>query len=65
MRASEWFKTRPVNLAQQVWHVDGSVTVTIHVYDWKRPYSFKAKVLLTRDERIIEDEEIVEEDAGP
>jgi len=57
MKASEWLKNKPINVMQQEWHEDGTVSVTIFVEGWKRGYKFKARRLYEEDEEILEDED--------
>ena len=60
MKASKYLKTRTVNVINQEWHQNGTVTVTIYKSGWKKSYSFKVKNYGKKNEHIIEDEEITE-----
>ena len=59
MKASEYFKTKAVNNVNQKWQGD-VVVVKIFKRGWKRAYTFKARNLYGKDEKILEDEEIEE-----
>lgn len=61
MRASKWYKAKPVNVVNQEWHDDGSVTVRIYVEGWRRAYKFKARNLHGVGEETVEDEEVGED----
>jgi len=61
MKASEYYKSKPVNVVNQVWHKDGTVDVTIFKHGWKKGHAFKAKSLYKPDEQILDDEEIKED----
>jgi len=61
MKASEYYKTKPVNVVNQVWHKDGTVDITIYKHGWNKPHAFKAKSLDKPDEEILNDEEVTEE----
>jgi len=61
LKASQWFKTKPVNRIHQEWHEDGSATIKIYREDWRRSYSFKVKDLGEPSEQILEDEEVEED----
>jgi len=61
LKASEYYKTKPVNVVNQEWHPDGSVTIRIYKEGWKRTYTFKARKLYEKDEEILEDEDLMEE----
>jgi len=58
LRASEHYKTQPVNVVNQKWHADGTVTIRIYKAGWKRAYQFKIRNLGKPNEEVIEDEEI-------
>jgi len=62
LKVSQWFKGKPVNIVNQEWHEDGSVTVKIYREGWRRSYSFRVKDLGKATEQILEDEEVEEED---
>lgn len=58
MKASEHYKTKPVNNVNQTWHKDGTVTIRIYKVGWKKAYKFKARNLHEPHEQILEDEEV-------
>jgi len=60
LKASQWFKTKPVNRIHQEWLEDGSVTVTLYKEGWRRSYSFRVKDLALETEQVLEDEEVEE-----
>ena len=60
MKASEYYKTQPVNNVNQTWHTDGTVTIRIYKRGWKKPHQFKIKDYGKETEKILEDEEIKE-----
>jgi len=60
LKASEWYKTKPVNVVNQEWHANGSVTIRIYREGWKRSYTFKVKDYGKEGEVVIKDEEIEE-----
>lgn len=60
MKASRIFKEKPVNSISQTWNSDGTVSISIFKEGWKKPYVFKAKNLNSKQETILEDEEVTE-----
>lgn len=72
MRASEYYKIKPVNTVNQVQNTktervfpfrtrtvpDGTTTIRIFKNGWKRPYQFKVRNLGLENEEILEDEEV-------
>jgi len=61
LKASQWFKSKPLNFVNQEWHEDGSVTIKIYREGWRRSYSFRVKDLALETEQVLEDEEIEED----
>jgi len=59
MKASDYFKRKPVNVVSQKWH-DDEVTIKIYREGWKRSYTFKVKHYGKPEETILEDEDIEE-----
>ena len=60
MKASKYFRMKPVNVVNQNWNPDGTVEIVIYKKGWKRPYKFKVKNYGKRNEVIVEDEEVKE-----
>jgi len=60
LKASEWYKKKPVNIVNQDWRGDGSVVIRIYREGWKRSYSFKIKDYGKPEETVVEDEDIEE-----
>jgi len=60
LKASEYYKSKPVNVINQVWHINGTVTIRIYKEGWKRSYTFKVKNYGTPEETILEDEDVEE-----
>jgi len=60
LRASEWYKTKPVNVVNQEWKRDGSVVIRIYRVGWKRSYTLKVKGYGKPEETILEDEDVEE-----
>jgi len=60
LKASEWYKSKPVNVVNQEWHRDGTVTMRIYKEGWKRGYTFKIKDYGKPEETLVEDEDIEE-----
>jgi len=60
IKASEWYRKKLVNIVNQKWHSDGSVTIRIYREGWKRGYSFKIKDYGKPEETVVEDEDIEE-----
>jgi len=61
VKASKYFREKPVNVVNQRWLPDGTVEISIYKHGWKKSYKFKAKHFGTEKEEILEDEEIKEE----
>lgn len=61
MKASEYYKTKTINVLNQQWNSDGTVDITIYKEGWSKPYKFKVKDLGKKKEKILEDEEFTEE----
>jgi len=61
MKASEYIRRKPVNIVNQEWSTNGTVTVSIFKESWKRPYKFTAKNFGMKNEEILADEEVTEE----
>lgn len=60
MKASEYYKTKPVNVVNQAWNADGSVDIKIYVAGWKKTCTFKVKDFGKSTESILVDEEVTE-----
>jgi len=60
MKASKWYRTKLVNVVNQEWHPNGSLTIRIYKEGWSRAYKFKVKDYGEKTEEILEDEEIQE-----
>ena len=61
MKASRYFREKPVNYVNQRWLPDGTVEISIYKEGWKKSYKFKVKHFGTEKEEILKDEEIKEE----
>jgi len=60
LKASEWYRSKPVNVVNQEWKRDGSVVIRIYRVGWKRNYAFNVKNYGEPEEIILEDEDIEE-----
>jgi len=60
LKASEYYKTKPVNVINQERHTNGTVTIRIYKEGWKRSYTFKVKDYGKPEETVVEDEDIEE-----
>jgi len=61
VKASRFFREKPVNVVNQRRLPDGTVEILIYRHGWKKSYKFKVKRFGTEKEEILEDEEIKEE----
>lgn len=62
MKASEWFKTRPVNRINGENNPDGTKTITIKKRGWNRAYKFTVRNYAKKNEKVVKDEEVEEEE---
>jgi len=61
VKASKYYRIKPVNIVNQHWLPDGTVEISIYKEGWKKSYKFKIKDYGSKNEKIFEDEDIKEE----
>ncbi len=66
LKASQLYKQGRFNYANITVEADGSATITCDGRQAPRPYTFRARHFLTKDEEILEDQDVdLEDDATP
>lgn len=60
MKASKYFKEKTVNYVNVVHNADETYEISIGRHEWKKPCKFKCRNFGTKEQEILEDEEITE-----